>query len=136
MAVHRTRKRGPRPGSLLDTGKLLATTGSLGIASGDLGAAAEIIADEARRLAAAWSVQIPASIAVRASEHEATISTSAGPAYPAETRHSHPLFGDRSHWYGPPGEPFLRPAADAKAGAALARYAKKIDRWCRDAGFK
>jgi hypothetical protein len=31
--------------------------------------------------------------------------------------------------------PFLAPAADQRAGAAMAKYAQKIDRMCRAAGF-
>jgi hypothetical protein len=108
------------------------TVGAVG--GGDLAAAAGIIADGARANAA-WSRQIPPDIKVEVSGNTATISTSVGPAYPAETRARHPLFGDRERWYGPPGEPFLGPAADDRAGAAMARYARKIDAMCRKAGF-
>ena len=108
------------------------TVGAVG--GGDLAAAANIIADTARELAA-WSEQIPGAIQVTVSGNTAEISCDAPPAYPAETRARHPLFGDREHWYGPPGAPFLGPAADARAGAAMARYARKIDRMCRKAGF-
>jgi hypothetical protein len=114
-------------------GTQLTTLGAVG--GGDLKAAAEIIADGARELAAQWSSQIPPAIEVEVSGKTATISCSAGPAYPAETRARHPLFGNRKHWYGPPGAPFLGPAADQRAGAAMARYAQKIDRMCRKAGF-
>lgn len=48
----------------------------------------------------------------------------------------HPLFGNRKHWYGPPGPPFLGPALDARSGEAMAKYAKKIDRMLRQAGWK
>jgi hypothetical protein len=70
------------------------------------------------------------------SEQQVNVVCDAPPAYPAETRSRHPLFGDREHWYGPPGRPFLGPAADERAGDALAKYARKVDRWCREAGFK
>lgn len=134
MAVPRKRRRTPRR----TPGTQQATLGSVG--GGELRAAAEEIADGARRNAAAWSVQIPASIEVDVREDEtggtATISCDVGPAYPAETRARHPLFGDREHWYGPPGERFLGPAADTRAGAAMAKYARKIDRLCREAGFR
>jgi len=116
-----------------DGGTRLSTLG--GVGGGDLKAAAEIIAAQAEANAAAWSKQIPGSIRVEVEARVATISTEAPPAYPAETRARHPLFGDREHWYGPPGEPFLGPAADERAGAAMARYAQKIDRLARDAGF-
>jgi hypothetical protein len=132
MAVHRKRAARPKTPPKV-AGTTHTTAGAVG--GGDLGAAAEEIAKGARALAA-WSRQIPPSISVEVSGNTATISTDAGPAYPAETRARHPLFGDREHWYGPPGEPFLGPAADARAGAAMARYAKKIDRMCRQAGFQ
>jgi len=109
------------------------TVGAVG--GGDLAAAAGIIADTARKFAGTWSEQIPGAIEVRVSGNTAEISCSAPPAYPAETRARHPLFGNREHWYGPPGAPFLGPAADARAGAAMARYARKIDRMCRARGF-
>jgi hypothetical protein len=32
--------------------------------------------------------------------------------------------------------PFLGPAADAGADAAMARYAKKVDKMCRAAGYR
>jgi hypothetical protein len=104
------------------------------VGGGDLAAAAGIIADGARGLAG-WSQKIPPSITVEVSGKTATITADAPDAYPAETRARHPLFGNRGHWYGPPGAPFLAPAADARAGAAMARYAQKVDRMCRKAGF-
>ena len=110
----------------------LTTTGAVG--GGDLAAAAEVIASRARELAA-WSHKIPPSIKVEVSGNTAVISSDAPNAYPAETRARHPLFGNREHWYGPPGTRFLAPAADERAGAAMARYAKKVDRMCRNAGF-
>jgi len=115
-------------------GTRLTTLGAAG--GGDLAAAAKVIADGARELAGRWSASIPPDIRVEVSGRTATISASTGAAYPAETRARHPLFGDRERWYGPPGEPFLGPAADRRAGAAMARYAQKIDKMCRKAGFQ
>jgi hypothetical protein len=112
----------------------VTTLGAVG-GGGDLGAAAGIIADAARSLAASWSQKIPPSISLEVAGKVATISADAPDARPAELRLRHPLFGNREYWYGPPGAPFLAPAADAKAGAAMARYAKKIDGWARKAGF-
>jgi hypothetical protein len=113
----------------------LATLGSVG--GGDLGAAAAIIADTARKIAAGAGLpRTSAGIEVAVHGSTAEISCSTPAAYPAETRARHPLFGNRDYWYGPPGEPFLGPAADERAGAAMARYAKKIDRMCRKAGFQ
>lgn len=114
-------------------GSRFTTLGAAG--GGDLAAAAEEIADGARELAGAWSSKIPPSVRVEVAGSVATITADAPNAYPAEARAKHPLFGDRKHWYGPPGLPFLGPALDARAGAAMARYARKIDRWLRDRGF-
>ena len=137
MAVRRARSaRRPRP-PRRTAGTYQATAGSVG--GGDLVQAAEEIAQGARELAAGWAKtgDVPASIRTeQASETSVTIIADAPAAYPAETRARHPLFGNRGHWYGPPGEPFLGPAADARAGAAMARYAKKIDRMCRERGFQ
>lgn len=135
MAVRRPRPaRRPRPPRV--TGTYQATLGSVGGGrGGDLLAAADEIADMAREIASGFSVQIPPSIDVSGDDLVVTISADAPPAYPAETRSRHPLFGNREHWYGPPGARFLVPAADIRAGAAMARYAKKIDRLAREAGF-
>lgn len=111
----------------------VTTSGTVG--GGDLAAAAGIIADRARELAGSWSAKIPPSISLSVAGKVATITADAPNARPAELRLRHPLFGDREHWYGPPGEPFLAPAADASADAAMRRYAKKIDGWARKAGY-
>lgn len=113
----------------------VTTTGVLGARGPDLAAAAGIIADRARENASAWSKQIPPNISVEVSGRTATISADVGPARPAELRLRHPLFGNREYWYGPPGEPFLAPAADQASDAAMRRYAQKIDGWARRAGF-
>ena len=98
-------------------------------------AAAAIIANEARALSAPWSEQIPATMKVEAGDSTAVISSGVGPSYPAEFKKMHPLFGDREHWYAPPGPPFLGPAAVAKADAAAAEIAKTIPDFCRSLGF-
>jgi hypothetical protein len=115
------------------------TLGAVG--GGDLGAAANIIADGARALAAAWSAQIPGAIEVRVHGNTAEISCAVGPAYPNEVAGvRHPVFGPTAKnpdpsWVTNQHRPFLGPAADAKAGAAMARYGKKLDRMLRQAGF-
>ena len=111
------------------------------VGGGDLAAAANIIADGARAIAGGFSAQIPPDIKVEVSGNTATISSSVGPAYPNETGSRHPVFAhglDRKEWTWVPGNhrPFLAPAADARAGAAMARYSQKIDRMCRKAGFE
>jgi hypothetical protein len=134
MAVRRARKaRTARKAR--GTASYAATVGSVG--GGDLAAAAEEIANGARMLAGTWAKTgaVVDSIRVEVAGDTALIIADAGAAYPAETRARHPLFGDRKHWYGPPGEPFMGPAADQRAGAAMARYANRIDALCRKAGF-
>jgi hypothetical protein len=44
---------------------------------------------------------------------------------------------DRRDWTWTRGNnrPFLRPAADERAGAALAKYAKKVDRLVRESNL-
>lgn len=105
----------------------------------DLDAAANVIADEARRLAS-WSQQIAGDINVDSSGdgRTATVWTDAGPAYPAETGARHPLWGNRKHWYVPAAQqkPFLGPAADAKASDAMDRYAQKFERQLKKTGFE
>ena len=87
--------------------------------------AAEEIADGARDNAA-WSVSIPPNIRTeQVSDTQVNVVCDAPPAYPAETRSRHPLFGDRQHWYAPPGPPFLGPAADERAGARWRSYATR-----------
>jgi hypothetical protein len=134
MAVHRKGARKPQPPRNVSRVTVLGALGGTG--GGDLAAAAQIIAAEARRISAAWSRQVPARITVSVSGNVATITADAPPARPAELRLRHPLFGDREHWYGPPGEPFLAPAADAAGDQAMTRYAKKIDRMCAQAGYR
>lgn len=136
MAAPRKPRAARKPRAPRVAGVFQATTGSVG--GGELGEAAEEIANGARELAV-WSEQIASSIAVEvdAGAQWAEISCDAGPAYPAETGARHPLFGDREHWYAPSARqrPFLAPAADRRAGAAMAKYAGKIDRLCRERGF-
>jgi hypothetical protein len=117
------------------------TTGVLG--GGDLAAAAQIVADEAKRMAAVWSRQIPRRISTSVNGNVATISCDAPPAYPNEIEGvRHPVFGGRgtkrprAPWVRNQHRPFLGPAADAKADAAMRRYADKIDKLARAAGFE
>lgn len=117
----------------------VTTTGALG--NSDLSAAAKIIADRAKELAGAWSARIPEQIKTEVSGTTATVSCDAPPAYPNEIAGvRHPVFGPTEKnpdpaWVTNQHRPFLSAAADEQAGAAMARYAKKIDRMCRQAGF-
>lgn len=130
MARRPRAPRGPRA-VRSPRGVSLTTTGAVG--GGDLYEAAEAIAPTAQRFASTWSRSIRVGIEI--SGDTADIYADAPPAYPAETRARHPLFGNRESWWGPPGERFMGPAADSRAGKALARYAKKVDAMCREAGF-
>jgi hypothetical protein len=120
--------RAPRPPGTRQT-----TVGAVG--GGELVQAAEEIADGARSNAS-WSTTIPGNIRTeQVSEKQVNVVADAPAAYPAETRARHPLFGNRQYWFGPPGARFMGPAADDRAGPALAKYAEKVDRLCREAGF-
>jgi hypothetical protein len=111
------------------------------VGGGELLDAAEEIADGARANASRWSRSVPASI--RTEEHDENhvdIVADAPPAYPNEVHSRHPVYArgpDRAKWTWVPGNdrPFLSPAADERAGAALAKYAKKVDRLVKDSGL-
>jgi hypothetical protein len=132
MAVRRPR-RARKPRSPRSPGEYHTTTGAAG--GGRLEEAAEEIADGARENAQ-WSRTVPASVGVEMQgDSLAVVYADAPAAYPAETRARHPLFGNRRHWYGPPGERFLLPAVEQRAGDAMAKYAQKVDDMCRERGF-
>jgi hypothetical protein len=143
----RTPRRPPRPRAprvpRVRTGAATFRTTALAIGAGasgdsDLHAAAMIIADDASDRAMRWAKtgSVPASRSVDGDEQMQTITFSAGAAYPAEMRAKHPLFGDRRHWYGPPGEPFLLPALEARADDATERYAQVTDKIAMDNGWE
>lgn len=100
-------------------------------------AAAAIIANDARVRAAAWSVQIPGTLKLKATDSTATITSDRGPSYPNEVLGvRHPVYGNRHVWVTNQYRPFLAPAAAAKADAATAEIAKTIDDFCHDLGFE
>ena len=116
------------------TGGYRAT--AAGVGGGELMQAAEEIADGARSNAS-WSATIPPNIRTeQVDENTVNVVADTGAAYPGETRARHPLFGNRHHWYGPPGRPFLAPAAEQRAGAAMDKFAQVIDRKAMEAGFE
>src|SRR5258706_5516411 len=91
-------------------------------------AAATIIAREAQRLAAVWSVQVPPSIRVSAKANEAEISSRVGPSYPNEVRRvRHPVYGNRQGWVLNGYRPFPAPAAAAKADPAARETPPTVD---------
>lgn len=134
MAVHRRRSRrkaaGP-PRLAKGTYRGIAADGD------DLGAAAQLVADEAARIARANGMPETAdSIQVEVSGTVATVYTDAPAAYPNEVAGvKHPTYGHRP-WVLNQHRPFLGPAADAKASDAMERWAQKYDRLLAKAGFK
>lgn len=121
--------------------------GGGGGAADDLGRrlreAAEVIAAQARRNAAGWSKRIPPSIKVSGGADGVSIMSGAPPAYPNEVAGvRHPVFGGRgtarpeAPWVTNQHRPFLAPAADERIGEAAEKFAKVIDDWARDYGFK
>lgn len=112
-----------------------ATSGSVG--GGELVQAAEEIADGARQNAS-WSTTLPGNIRTeQVDENHVNVVADAPAAYPNETNSRHPVFargGDRTKWTWVKGNnrPFLAPAADSRAGDALAKYANKVDALVRD----
>lgn len=114
--------------------------------------AAEVIAADARELSAVWSERVPASVRVypaRGAPGGQSVTISAGGvrapmAYTNEGYRGgrpvwHPVFarGDRADWtwVPQPPRPFMRPAAEARAGQAADVFAKAIDDWARASGF-
>jgi hypothetical protein len=137
VAVHRKRKpRQPRTISRVASLGALNIPGSNTGGDGDLRKAADTIAADARRIAGSWSVKIPPSIYVTVEGNVATVHAAAPNARPAEFRLYHPLFGNREKWYGPPGEPFLGPALDARIDDALRVYARSAGTYAKRHGWK
>lgn len=118
-----------------------ATVGSVG--GGELVQAAEEIADGARENAKRWSstgATVASIHTEQVSETVVNVVADAPAAYPNETGSRHPVFArgdDRRKWTWTAGNnrPFLGPAADERGGDAMAKYAEKVDRLCRDRGF-
>lgn len=120
--------------------------------SGRLRQAAEVIADDARVLSGTWSERVPKSVRIYPVRRGAlgyAVTISAGGvrapmAYTNEGYRSgrpvwHPVFaqGDRADWTWVPQtpRPFMRPAAETRAGQAADLFAKAIDDWTRASGF-
>jgi hypothetical protein len=99
-------------------------------------AAAEIIAAEARRIAARYSETIPPSIHVSGVGDRWSVIADAPAAYPNEVLGvRHPVFGNRHVWVTDAYRPFLAPATDAKADAAAEEIGKTVDDWTKERGF-
>jgi hypothetical protein len=133
MAVHRRRSRRKARAPRLAKGTYRAQ-----LAPGDdLGQAAQVIADEAARIARGNGMpQTADDIQVEVSGTTATVYSDSPAAYPNEVDNVwHPTFGHRP-WKLNKHRPFLAPAADAKASDAMERFAQKYTRLLKEAGFK
>jgi hypothetical protein len=131
----RISRRARAPRLRTGSGSFLITGAGVTGGDGDLHEAAMVIAKDAYGRASDWSRSVPASMSVDGDDHMQTITFTAGAAYPAEFRARHPLFGNRRYWYGPPGGPYLAPAADARANDASERYAQIVDEIARENGW-
>jgi hypothetical protein len=110
--------------------------------------AADLIAADAKRRAGVWSRRIPGSFTVTVTGDVALITAGGPPAPMAYTFEApegppgvwHPVFAYQERknwtWVRQDPRPFLGPAADAMAGAAMIQYAKVTDDWCRQLGFR
>ena len=110
--------------------------------------AAEVIADRARANAAPWSRRIPPSVRIyKPTSHGRIVTIAAGGvrapmAYTFEAPDGpvwHPVWGhgprkDR-HWVRQEPRPFLAPAGEEAADAAIEVFAKMIDDWEAASGF-
>lgn len=109
--------------------------------------AAQPIADDARRRAAAWSVRVPLSIRLQGGASRITIvagGARAPQAYtfegkPSGAPRSHPVFarGPREDWtwVAQPPRPFLAEAVDAKSEEMLQIFAGIVDDWAHELGY-
>lgn len=103
--------------------------------------AAEVIAAEARRNAAAFSKHIPAATGVgggisAAGVYVRTSGRKARMAAPNEFGERHPLFGNYRHFYPTPHRPYMETAADTALDRAAEAYAEIVDDWAHELGFK
>ena len=118
-----------------------STVGAVG--GGELVQAAEEIADGARKNAQSWSktgAVVRSVHTEQQDERTVLIVADADAAYPNETGSRHPVYArgeDRrkATWTAANDRPFTGPAADERAGDAMAKYATKVDRMCRERGF-
>lgn len=136
MAVHRRRSR--RRSTPAGPPRLGKGTYRADLTAGDdLGQAAQVVAGEAARIARGNGMpETAASISVEVRGDVATVYSDAPAAYPNEVEGvKHPTYGHRP-WVLNQHRPFLGPAADAKASAAMERFARKYDRLLAKAGFK
>src|SRR5258708_2990178 len=110
--------------------------------------AAQIVADDAKLRSARWSRRVPLSVRLQGGARSVTI-VAGGPAAPQAytmegTRTgrpiAHPVYarGPRGDWtWGKqPPRPFLMEAIDSKSEELLVVFAKVVDDWARERGFR
>jgi hypothetical protein len=110
--------------------------------------AAAIIATDARARASRWSRRVPASVRMQGGSSSVTVvagGAAAPQAYTMEGKKSgapvsHPVFGhgsrDKWTWVAQAPRPFMREAVDAKAEEAFRAFAKVVDDWAKEKGFR
>lgn len=126
---------------------LIVSVAGDGAQAARLKEAADIVAADARRRAAAWSRRIPPSVHVAILSPELAVITAGGPPAPMAWTFEapgipegvwHPVFGhgprSRWHWIRQEPRPFLAPAAEAMADPAAGAFAYVIDDWIGLAG--
>jgi hypothetical protein len=82
--------------------------------------AGRLVADEAKKNAS-YSSEIQAAIKVRLQGLQVTVGVPYTPIHLMEEYKKawrHPLFGDKNHWYGQIGHPYLQPALQSKGEEA------------------
>ena len=105
--------------------------------------AAKIILERAKVNASGWSARIPPSLKLKVSGDTARISSNAPPAYPNEIPGvRHPVFGGRgtkrpkAPWVTNQHRPFLAPAGDEAADAALEKFGLYVEDLAHKHGYK
>jgi hypothetical protein len=124
--------------------------------------AAEIIAEDARMRSARWSRRVPASVRLQGGTSSVTVAAggkAAPQAWTMEGNNSgtprrHPVFGTEAQlqahldaggrgrhghgwtWVSQPPRPFMKEAIEAKAEEAFRQFAKVVEDWAHEKGFK
>jgi len=110
--------------------------------------AAEIVADDARLRSSRWSRRVPRSVRLVGGARSVVIAAggaSAPQAYTMEGTNtgrprSHPVYGhgprNTWHWVAQAPRPFMREAIDSQQERMLTAFAKVVDDWCTEKGFK
>jgi hypothetical protein len=113
-----------------------------------LRSAAEIVAADARLRSARWSRRVPLSVRLQGGARSVTIvagGQAAPQAYTMEGKKSgapiaHPVFasGPRENWtwVKQTPRPFLAEAIDSKQDEMLSEFAKVVDDWARQKGYR